>query len=80
AEERVLCVAAWLTFAKGSPKFLRSAAFEQLDAVETESERDLDSRLDAFRSLLRDGSLVQLGTESYALSERQLDRAAPYFD
>ncbi|MEL6766457.1 MAG: hypothetical protein AAFP17_04700 [Pseudomonadota bacterium] len=80
AEERVLCVAAWLTFAKGSPKFLRSAAFEELDAVETESERDLDSRLDAFRSLLRDGALVQLGTESYALSERQLDRAAPYFD
>ncbi|MEO0959828.1 MAG: hypothetical protein AAFY66_15425, partial [Pseudomonadota bacterium] len=80
AEERVLCVAAWLTFAKSSPRFLRRAAFEQLDALESEFERDIDDRTDAFRTLLRDGALVQLGTESYALSEKQLDRAASYFD
>ncbi|MEM7499735.1 MAG: hypothetical protein AAF371_17320 [Pseudomonadota bacterium] len=78
--ERILCAAAWLTFAGRSPRFSQRAIFQQLDAIEMEDERDPETRIEGFGELVSRGALIQLGTETFALSEQQLGRLAPHFD
>ncbi|MEM6946127.1 MAG: hypothetical protein AAF565_20465, partial [Pseudomonadota bacterium] len=78
--EQILCAAAWLTFAENKPRFSRRDAFAVVDAIPGEQVRNLETRVKGFGRLVRDGAIIQLGADIFALSERELDRVAPFFD
>lgn len=78
--EQILCAAAWLTFAENKPRFSRRDAFAVVDAIPGEQVRNLEIRVKGFGRLVRDGAIIQLGADIFALSERELDRVAPFFD
>ncbi|MEM6421298.1 MAG: hypothetical protein AAF698_01830, partial [Pseudomonadota bacterium] len=79
-DDQLIAAGAFLTFVEKKPRFARKEIFEVLDSIPGEIVRNLEVRIKNFGRLTRDGVFVQLETDSFTLSDEQLDRVSEYFD